>query len=134
MTTKSLSNLTLRQKLIAASLAMMCIGLALATVTRARAQAGASGAAETWGASADGLQARLIAVPRSSDEQQPEFPASAEAPSFMRAEDATFLVELKNVSDKPVLVQGTRYGNTVSPPWPGKSVSDHFAPYCSTSR
>ena len=41
----------------------------------------------------------------------------------------TFVVELQNVSDKPVIVQGTRYGDSVSPPWPGKSASDEFAPH-----
>ena len=35
----------------------------------------------------------------------------------------------ENVSGKPISLQGTRYGNSVTPPWPGKSVSDTFAPY-----
>jgi hypothetical protein len=115
---------------LALSLTIVWIGFSASAVRQAWADgdAKASGAADIWGAPADGLQARIIAVSRSADEQHPEIPASAEAPSFMRADDATFLVELKNVSDKPILVQGTRYGDSVSPPWPGKSVSDHFAP------
>jgi len=131
MNAKSCWNSRCYAKLVAVLLAMLWTGFSASAVRHARADADAqaSGAADTWGTPADGLQARIIAVSRTTDEQHPEFPALAEAIGFMRAEDATFLVELKNVSDKPILVQGTRYGDSVSPPWPGKSVSDHFAPF-----
>ena len=42
--------------------------------------------------------------------------------------DLTLLVELQNVSDKPLSLQGTRYGDEFAPPTSGKSASDHFAP------
>src|SRR5262245_45728594 len=111
--------------------AIVCRLLA-ATVNQAQAETQASGAAESWGAPGEGLQARIIAVQRSADEQKPVIPTALEKPKFFRAEDATFLVEVKNVGDKPISLQGTRYGKNISPPWPGKSASSEFAPHLFT--
>ncbi|HEV3117918.1 MAG TPA: RNA polymerase sigma factor, partial [Gemmataceae bacterium] len=81
-----------------------------------------------WGKTSGGLRARLVAVAPSTDEQKPNPNTVAVVKQFAHADDVTFLVELQNVSDKPVSVQGTRYGDAVAPPSAGKSVSDTFAP------
>src|SRR6478736_6072784 len=133
MTTKPVRNsLRFRRIRIAASPAIVCIGLVVAIISRSQAENEASGAAETWGTPAEGLQARAIAVQRSADEQKPIIPTTLEKPKFFRAEEATFVVEVKNVGDKPISLQGTRYGKNVSPPWPGKSASNEFAPHLFT--
>src|SRR5262245_11908131 len=132
MMTKSRRNsLRCGRTLFAVSAAIVC-SLVVATMSRAQVETEASGAQETWGALAEGLQARIIAVPRSADEQKPVIPTALEKPKFFRAEEATFLVEVKNVGDKPIALQGTRYGKNISPPWPGKSASNEFAPYLFT--
>src|SRR5436305_3924085 len=81
-----------------------------------------------WGEASGGLRAALVAVAPNTDEQKPDLAKATAVTQFPHADEVTFLVELKNVSDKPILLQGTRYGDAVSPPWPGKSVSDNFAP------
>jgi hypothetical protein len=80
-----------------------------------------------WGEASGGLRARLVAVAPNTDEQKPTLAAGV-VTRFARAEDVTFLVELKNVGDKALSLQGTRYGDAVTQPWPGKSASDQFAP------
>ena len=55
-------------------------------------------------------------------------PSAKRQATLSRAEDLTLLVELQNAGDKPLSLQGTRYGDSVTPPWPGKSASDQFAP------
>src|SRR5262245_1644518 len=82
-----------------------------------------------WGETVGGLCARVIAVAPDTDEQKPDFAAAKRASKYDHTDDVTLLVELKNVSDQPISLQGTRYGDTVTPPWPGKSVSETFAPY-----
>jgi hypothetical protein len=82
-----------------------------------------------WGDAVGGLRARLLAVAPNTDEQKPNVATAKADKRFAHAGDITFLIELKNVSDKAIPLQGTRYGDTVAPPWPGKSVSDQFAPY-----
>jgi hypothetical protein len=81
-----------------------------------------------WGKASGGLQARIMPVAPNADEQKPDAARAKRVKEFAQAEDVTFLVELKNVSDKAISLQGTRYGDSVSRPWPGKSASDHFAP------
>ena len=81
-----------------------------------------------WGELAGGLRMRVIAVAPDADEQKPD-PKASPAEKYTNVEDVTILVELKNVGEKPVSLQGTRYGDSVSPPYPGKSASEHFAPY-----
>lgn len=104
------------------------VALTLLGSVIAQAQAPNRPASDGWGEPAGGLRARVVAVKPDADEQKPVLPA-APAASYTRAEELTLVVELKNVSDKPVSLQGTRYGDSVSPPWPGKSVSESFAPY-----
>jgi hypothetical protein len=82
-----------------------------------------------WGEAGGGLRARIVAVAPDTDEQQPDIAAAKRVSQYADSEDVTLLVELKNVSDQPIALQGTRYGNTVSQPWPGKSASDAFAPH-----
>ncbi|MBI3861904.1 MAG: hypothetical protein HY290_08400, partial [Planctomycetia bacterium] len=82
-----------------------------------------------WGEPADGVRLRTIAVAAETDEQKPDFHKAKLATEYPTAKDVTLLVELQNVSNKPLSLQGTRYGDAVTPPWPGKSVSDSFAPY-----
>src|SRR5262245_52106620 len=133
MRTKSRRNsLRFYWALVAVPLAIVCTSLVATTIGRAQAETEASGAAETRGAPAAALQARVMAVPRSADEQKPVIPTAQEKPKVFRAEEAAFLVELKNVGDKPISLQGTRYGKNVSPPWPGKSASGEFAPHLFT--
>src|SRR5256885_6102758 len=109
-----------------------CIIGGLPSEIQAQSRADDNAAADTWGGAVDGLQARVVAIARSTDEDKPALPSAVESPKFFRAQDATFLVELKNVSDKPISLQGTRYGKNVSPPWPGKSASNEFAPHLFT--
>jgi beta-lactamase regulating signal transducer with metallopeptidase domain len=84
---------------------------------------------DSWGEASGGLQARIVAVTADTDEQKPDLATAKAMRKLTRPEDLTLLVELKNVSGKPLALQGTRYGDTVAQPWPGKSVSDTFAPH-----
>jgi len=74
------------------------------------------------------LQLRIIPVAATADEQQPDLHQD-HVTQFAKADDLTLIAEVKNVSDAPVSLLGVRYGNSVTPPWPGKSVSDEFAPH-----
>jgi hypothetical protein len=76
----------------------------------------------------NGLRARVLAVAPETDEQKPNWAAAKRQATVTRAEDLTLLVELQNASDQPLSLQGTRYGDNVTPPWPGRSASGHFAP------
>ena len=80
------------------------------------------------GRAVDGLQARILTVAPDTDEQAPSLATAKPQTQYAQPRDLTLLVELKNVGDHPIVLQGTRYGDSVGPPWPGKSVSDHFAP------
>ncbi len=82
-----------------------------------------------WGDAVAGLRARVVAVSPDTDEQKPDVGTAKRIAAYAHSNDVTLLVELKNVSDQPISVQGTRYGDNVSPPSSGKSVSDSFAPY-----
>jgi len=84
---------------------------------------------EGWGEAAAGLRARIVAVAPDTDEQKPDVATAKRVTKFAHCDDVTLLVELQNVSDQPISLQGTRYGDSISPPWPGKSVSDTFAPH-----
>src|SRR5262245_49180351 len=59
-----------------------------------------------WGPEADGLRCRMVAVPPSTDEESPDLAKTTE--QFARADEITFAVELKNVSDKPLTLLGVR--------------------------
>src|SRR6266478_515616 len=82
-----------------------------------------------WGEAVGGLRARVVAVAPDTDEQKPDFTAAKRVAEYDHPDDVTLLVELKNVSQQPIAIQGTRYGDNVTPPWPGKSASETFAPY-----
>jgi beta-lactamase regulating signal transducer with metallopeptidase domain len=82
----------------------------------------------SWGQVSNGLRARVLAVAPETDEQKPNWAAAKRQATVTRAEDLTLLVELQNASDQPLSLQGTRYGDNVTPPWPGRSASGHFAP------
>src|SRR5262249_7421785 len=82
-----------------------------------------------WGEAVGGLRARVVAVALDTDEQKPNLATAKRAAQYDHPDDVTLLVELQNGSDEPILVQGTRYGDNVTPPWPGKSASETFAPY-----
>jgi hypothetical protein len=82
-----------------------------------------------WGEAVGGLRARVIAVAPETDEQKPDFATAKRAAQYDHPDDVTLLVELKNIGQEPISVQGTRYGDNVTPPWPGKSASETFAPY-----
>lgn len=113
-----------------------CVGLALfvasflfplpkVTLGQGRAK---NDAQDGWGEQSAGLRIRVTPVAPDMDEQKPN--AQAASPEkFASFGDVTFLVELKNVGEKPVSLQGTRYGDSASPPYPGKSASESFAPY-----
>jgi hypothetical protein len=81
-----------------------------------------------WGAATGGLRARILAVVPETDEQKPDISKAQLTSKYATPEKVTLLVELQNVGQMPIAVQGTRYGDSVTPPWPGKSVSDEFAP------
>ena len=119
---------------------LLVVGLLLATPVPAlpsgqgpaQAAADRAGKEASWGEPSAGLQARIVAVAPDTDEQKPDFATAKRATSLPRPEDLTLLVELKNVSDKAIALQGTRYGDSVTRPWPGKSSSGSFAPYLFT--
>jgi hypothetical protein len=81
-----------------------------------------------WGPAVNGLQCRIAAVDPKTDEQTATSDTVDGVEQFKNASDLTLLVELKNVSAEPLRLYGTRYNDNVSPPWPGKSVSNNFAP------
>ncbi|MBS0262229.1 MAG: hypothetical protein JSS02_09790 [Planctomycetes bacterium] len=90
-------------------------------------------AAVPWGEAASGLRMRAVAVAAETDEQQPDFQKALSArrsgdSEYATPDKVTLLVEIQNVSDRPMALQGTRYGDAVSPPSEGKSFSDVFAP------
>ncbi len=85
-----------------------------------------SQAIDAWGEAVDGLRMRVVPIAANSDEEK----VSLDQPVEQYATDdaLTLGAEIQNVSDRPVALQGTRYGDSVTPPWPGKSVSNQFAP------
>jgi hypothetical protein len=79
-----------------------------------------------WGEAAGGLRIRVVPIAPTDDEERIDL--DKPVGQFDHGDDLTLGVEIENVSDRPVKLQGTRYGNNVTPPWPGKSVSSRFAP------
>ncbi len=80
-----------------------------------------------WGEASGGLRIRVVPIAPTDDEES--FDIEKRVSQFDHADDLTLAVEIQNVSEKPVKLQGTRYGNNVTPPWPGRSVSNLFAPF-----
>lgn len=84
---------------------------------------------EAWGPVHAGLQARVFPVSAETSED-----ALAEATplaSFASAEDVAFVIELKNVSDKPVSLLDTRYGDAYGDS-KGKSNSNWYGQFLCT--
>jgi hypothetical protein len=112
--------------LLGAALALSA--LAHPSATNAAPPADPPAAASEWGLPDNGLVCRIVCVDPQTDEQHPDMAKAARTNRFARVEDITLLAELKNVGDKRQSVQGVRYGDTVTLPWPGKSSSAEFAP------
>lgn len=83
--------------------------------------------ADGWGAPANGLQIRAVALSPDADDEAPDL--SKPVNKFARAGDLTIAVELKNVSRTPVKLLGVRYGESYAPPAPGKLNASAFGPY-----
>ncbi len=81
---------------------------------------------DEFGPEAHGLRCRLVAVSAATDDEEPD--ASRAVREFANTNEATFLVELKNVSDKPVTLLGVRYGDSY-PTAAGKLNTEFFAPH-----
>lgn len=111
--------------LAAAALPMILILWSSSMTSRASIEATAD--APAFGESTGSLKIGILPVAANTDEQKPSVAGTASGRNFAHSLDLALLVELKNVGDKPVSVQGTRYGD-VGPPWQGKSDSDRFAP------
>ena len=99
-----------------------------ARITIAQQVTAPKGAAVGWGDPASGLRIRAVPVDSETDEQNPDISQARRVSKFTNSDQVTLLVELQNIGNEPIKVQGTRYGDSVTPPWPGKSVSDEFAP------
>ena len=80
-----------------------------------------------WGQVSNGLRARVVAVAPETDEQKPDWAAAKRQATVTRAEDLTLLVELQNASEKPLSLQGTRYGDASAPPTTGQEC---IRPFC----
>ena len=82
-----------------------------------------------WGETHKGLQVRILSVSKDTDERSPDISKATRTTEFKIADDVTLLVQVKNVSDKKISLQGVRYGKSVSDPWPGKSAQSKFGPF-----
>lgn len=78
-----------------------------------------------FGPEMHGMRCRLVAVSPDTDDEAPD--VSKVLNKFARGEDVTFAVELKNVSDEPVMLFGTRYGDSYGNS-AGKLNTARFAP------
>jgi hypothetical protein len=81
-----------------------------------------------WGEPSGGLRMRIMPVPHKTTEQRPDLATVPTSARFASAHEVTFVVELQNVSDKPISLQGTRFGDSTAPPRWGRSCSDFFGP------
>ncbi|WP_442508634.1 WD40 repeat domain-containing protein [Novipirellula sp. SH528] len=66
--------------------------------------------ASEWGDVMNGLRARVVPVLSSMSEDAIDLAQRVE--NFEKPDDVAFAVELKNVSDKPITLLDTRYGNS----------------------
>jgi hypothetical protein len=55
-----------------------------------------------WGEAAGGLRLRAVAVAPETDEQKLDIAGSSLAAEYASAKEVTLLVEMQNVSDKPI--------------------------------
>ena len=81
-----------------------------------------------WGQPDKGIQLRILPVRQETDEQSPDFQNARQTSEFRIADDVTLLAQLKNVSRNSISLQGVRFGDSVSKPWPGKSQQAKFGP------
>ena len=82
--------------------------------------------AKDFGPAVHNIQCRLTTVHPDTDDEKPSRDNPANA--FTTGDDLTFLVELKNVGDKPITLKGIRYGNS----WgksSGRLNTNFFAPH-----
>ncbi len=63
---------------------------------------------ETYGPESHGLRCRIVTVSSETDDESPDFTGGTDV--FSDSDQLTFLVELNNVSDKPITLLGVRYG------------------------
>ncbi|MCA9257549.1 MAG: hypothetical protein KDA61_00050, partial [Planctomycetales bacterium] len=75
----------------------------------AAAVAAAASSDEPWGTPIDGLQCRLVAVAPQTSDEVPD--ASQSVEQFADADQVTFAVELRNVSDEALNLLDVRYGD-----------------------
>ena len=82
--------------------------------------------AVSWGAAHNGLQLR--AVPVLSAMSEDDIDLSSPMPLFTNRSEVAFAVEVRNISDKPLVILDTRYGNSFGA-HKGKSNSDNYSQY-----
>lgn len=111
-----------------ASVARMVIALSVFALPCITAADGAENREVGWGEASESMQARVIAVSPETDEQEPDFSTAARVTTFRRPDEITLLVELKNIGEKPIVLRGVRYGDSVSR-GARKSSTDGFAPH-----
>lgn len=86
----------------------------------------ASRPAFEWGAESHGIRFRVTPVSASSDDDAPDLPKATS--TFAGADNMTFAVELKNVSDQPITLMGLRYGDSYASAV-GNLNTSFFGPY-----
>ena len=64
----------------------------------------------SFGSESHGLKCRLVSVSPDSADEAPDL--AKQVGEFARGADLAFVVELKNVSDKPITLLGVRYGES----------------------
>lgn len=79
-----------------------------------------------FGPVSHGLRCRLVALPADVDDDDPSFQRTTS--EFARPADMTFGVELKNVSDEPILLPGVRYGDGYADEVRGSLRTEMLAP------
>ena len=86
----------------------------------------ASATGELWGPEANGIRCRLVAVPANADDESPDSRKTAD--TYARADDVTFVAELKNVGTESATLLGVRYGESYGSA-SGKLATSWLAPH-----
>lgn len=107
--------------------ALLCI-LAVAVLLNLSAGIAAGDESETvrWGKAHNGLQLRAVPVLATMSEDDVDL--SSPMPLFTDGSEVAFAVEIRNVSDKPLVILDTRYGDSFGA-HKGKSNSDNYSQY-----
>ncbi len=107
--------------------ALLCItGIAFLLNLPASLAAGDESEAVRWGETRNGLQLRAVPVLATMSEDDVDL--SSPMPIFANRSEVAFAVELRNVSDKPLVILDTRYGNSFGE-HKGKPNSDNYSQY-----